>query len=233
MEKVNNIEHYIGGTRSFRLVSMVTLLLKELKRRLWMREYSYLLSYELEQVKASGKKLTPIDIKPACGDEILSLVTPLKSSKSLEELRFYIEILMFTKENIPQPYIGFRGDIPVGFCWLFYADQNESLKKYFNNTIPNLHEDDALLEFIFVEPRYRSSFLMRDITLELFRIAALSGKTSAYALVKSDNMYSLRGANKIGWQPISAKRMSWKFFMRKSIFTALTDNEIDYFRYCE
>ena len=88
------------------------------------------------------------------------------------------------------------------------------LQEYFKGAIPDLKPDEVLCENIFTHKDFRGMNLMYFLTMKLFEMAKQKGANKAIAYIRENNLSSLKGSTRIGWEPFIIKKVHWRFFKR-------------------
>jgi ribosomal protein S18 acetylase RimI-like enzyme len=196
------------------------LVFRELQRRLYASELDYGFEYDLTTHFPVPIPDIPVVIRELTTREVDIILNIHNGVMNFEELRERLERLLFHEAGIKTGYVAVTLDgAPCAICWLIWPKENQALKTFFRNRLPELQPDEVMLEYIYVAPAYRGLNLMHSLTCKLFALAAKEGARRAIAYVHSDNKRSLKASRIIGWRPFLVKRVNWRLFCCKTVFT--------------
>ena len=193
---------------------------KEFKRRLYSDESFLGLKYDLTQeLDILGPKI-PLSIRKQEPRDITNILNLFDRKLDYQEFRNRLERNLFAKANVPTCYVAVtEHDVPCAMCWLIYHEDNDKLQGYFNGAIPDLKHGEVLCENIFTHRDYRGMNLMYHMTMKLFEMAKQKGAQKALAFIRENNLSSLKGSTRIGWEPFIIKKVKWRFFKRSIIYS--------------
>ncbi len=105
-------------------------------------------------------------------------------------------------------------NVPVYIQYLVLPDQNDKLAEVFGGQIPQLTEDEALLEFAFTLDQYRALGVMPYAFAELAAEARRRGADRLVTWVSESNPNMLRYLERIGFVPFSIRTERYRLFRR-------------------
>ncbi len=130
----------------------------------------------------------------------------------------------FIKRKIPDCYTGITKDNhPCFRMWFMKSSQNEQIKNYFGDLFPTLKHDEALIEGVFTNPKYRGLKIMPYVINKISEQSNSEGINKVIAFVKTNNIPSLRGFRQSGFAPYLIRKEKWVFFNRTVTFEPLND----------
>jgi hypothetical protein len=173
-------------------------------RRLRKGTYKYFWRFGLRRTLAETidppRAKIPLQVRPfQSGDEEALFGHRLQGTDPADalEIRYRLEHL---EADIPTPYVAVdeTTGTPCYLQWLMGADQNDKIQAKLWG-FPRLAGDEALLENAYIPPAYRGQRIMPEA---MYLIAERARDFSArYALtfVTGDNMASLKGCKRAGF----------------------------------
>lgn len=199
---------------------ILQLISRELLRRFYANELDHGLAYDLTTHYPVPVPETPFTIRELTAKDVDVILSSRNGVLNYEELRDRLERILFYEAGIKTGYAAVTLEgTPCALCWLIWPEENAALRSFFHNRLPDLHPDEVMLEYIYVAPAHRGLNLMHSLTDKLFAIAAQAGARRAVAYVHGANKRSLEASKKIGWRPFLIKRVNWRLFCCKTLFT--------------
>jgi GNAT superfamily N-acetyltransferase len=126
------------------------------------------------------------------------------------------------KENIPNCYIAETKDnISCYRQWLIGSKENDRIKNYFGNLFPKLKENEALLEGAFTDPSFRGMGIMPAAMSRIAEKGNNIGAKRIITFVGINNIPSLKGCKRSGFNPYILRKEKWFFFRRFVSFEAI------------
>jgi hypothetical protein len=196
------------------------LIFKELIRRIYSDELTYISYFDLTKKIEVPEPRLPLKLRALVQEDIPELL--VKHSKTLEamELKTRLSILMLIRSGMETCYIGVTDHgKPVVMNWLITSEMNDKVQRYFGGGIQPLKSDEVLCEFLFTDQEYRKMHLTSWSTMALFSKAKELGASRAVAYSPEKNSLSWEVAKKIGWLPYLEKHVSRRMFKRKITFS--------------
>jgi hypothetical protein len=109
--------------------------------------------------------------------------------------------------------------------WLVKSDANAFLHDYYHGAVPTLQSDEMLLEGAYSFEEFRGLGIMACAMAQIAERASDSGARRVITFVGEDNVPSLKGCKRAGFDPFIMRRRSWRLFRRKYIFEPLRIQE--------
>ena len=125
-------------------------------------------------------------------------------------------------ENIPNCYIAVtKENVSCYIQWLIGSQENNRIKKYFGNLFPKLKDNEALLEGAFTQPSFRGMGIMPAAMSRIAKKGKDIGAKKIITFVDIDNIPSLKGCKRSGFNPYILRKEKWFFFRRFVSFEAI------------
>ncbi|MCK7590486.1 hypothetical protein M0G43_07880 [Subsaxibacter sp. CAU 1640] len=154
----------------------------------------------------------------------IELEIRLFEDADLNEMNEKFRHIGFIKQNIPHCYTGVTVDnIPCFRTWFMKSEQNEQIQNYFGDLFPLLKEDEALIEGVFTNPKFRGQKIMPYVIDKISKQEHFNGINKVMAFVKISNVPSLKGFRQAGFSPFIIRHEKWRFFKRTIIFEPLNE----------
>ena len=126
--------------------------------------------------------------------------------------------------GIPTLYAACVGDGEPIYCqWLVRAKDWPLLDAHKPGRYAPLADDEVILENAFTFSRYRKLGTMSDGMGQLLRIAAEGGATSALTYVAEDNLASLKGCHRVGFELHRVRENTRRPWGRTSMFRPIDE----------
>ncbi len=119
---------------------------------------------------------------------------------------------------------------PVYVQWLITPSEKPVLDERDPGYWPPLRQDEVLLEFAYTFTPFRGLGVMADGMGQLLRVGEALGAKSAVTYVRWDNVPSLRGCAKVGFDLDHVKTVSMRLGTRRSTISASTDVDLENWR---
>ncbi len=139
------------------------------------------------------------------------------------------------QENLPNCYIAVTNEeVPCHRIWLINYGQNAKIKGFFGNLMPDLKENEALLEGVFTVPSFRGMNIMPATVSRILEKAKDMDVRWVIAFVEVNNMPSLRGFKRAGFSPHMLREEKWFLFYRSIRYIMIPSDVLDmYHEYTE
>lgn len=115
---------------------------------------------------------------------------------------------------------------PVYVQWLITPPDKHELDEHDPGFWPPLKDDEVLVEFAYTFTPFRGLGVMTDAMGQLLRVGAALGAKSALTYVRSDNIPSLRGCAKVGFDLDHVKTVSMRLGIRQSKIRGSSDSDL-------
>ena len=110
--------------------------------------------------------------------------------------------------------------------WLLPADANDAIQRCWPGLFPILRPGEALLEAAYTPPAFRGKGVMSAAMARLADQAAEMGAMAALTFVAPDNIPSLRGCARAGFEPYTMRHIAWRFFRRRTTYRAINGEPV-------
>jgi GNAT superfamily N-acetyltransferase len=110
-------------------------------------------------------------------------------------------------------------DHPCYMHWIMRPEDNDAIQSYFKGTFPPLAPDEALLEYGYALPAYRRMGLMVAVLDQTAAILRDMGYRWMILFIDHDNVISLKGGKRAGFEIFLKRTDHWRFFRRTFDFT--------------
>jgi GNAT superfamily N-acetyltransferase len=117
------------------------------------------------------------------------------------------------------------GRVPVYVQWLFGAEDQDRLNEHASELWPRLGPDEAMVEFAYTFVAWRGHGVMAHAMGRLLDRAAERGARSVLTYVRSDNVASLRGCAKVGFELDHARTTAVRLGRRQEALRPATGAE--------
>jgi hypothetical protein len=124
--------------------------------------------------------------------------------------------------QIPDCYVATTTDnFTIYRQWLFKQEQNDQVLNYFGPIFPKLKENETIIEGVFTHTDYRGLRIMPNAIYKVLKQEQYKHINRAIAFVEENNIGSLKGFYRIGFEPYIIRREKWSFFKRTVSFIPL------------
>lgn len=105
--------------------------------------------------------------------------------------------------------------------WLIGSEENHKLRKIYQDGMLQLKADEMLLEGAYTRAAFRGQGIMADAMSRIAENGNNAGARWIMTFVKEDNVPSLKGCKRAGFEPYMIKHTQWRFFKSTSRFEGL------------
>jgi RimJ/RimL family protein N-acetyltransferase len=198
-------------------------LLSVARSRLRSEFVSYGLRRDLSQPFTPPRAKIDLDVRPLARGDSLSFLDPTSRSTSSDEWvrRNQLGLLasgMGTCWIATDP-----GGKPCYMQWLITSRDNARIRSQWGGIIPQLGAQEALLEGAYTPDSHRGLGIMANAMARIAEKAKDLGAHSVITFVAADNVPSLKGCKKAGFDPYVERRVIWRLGRRHAMFTRLPD----------
>lgn len=160
----------------------------------------YALRRDLELQFAPRPAKIPITVRPLCADDLDLLMPQDDLSRSFDEQQEIAWRRSFADTVGSGGYVAIDGrdGRPCYVQWLLGASQNDLIRRL--GGFPRLDEDTALLENAYTPPSHRGLGIMSAAMALIAERAAAFGARYVLTFVRTDNVASLKGCQKAGFE---------------------------------
>lgn len=196
-----------------------------LRTRLSSQDVEFGLRCNLEQLPAPRPASIPLTLE-RCDDPFggfeaeLERATGADYGRTLRRKRLH-------EQGVRTLHVALTSDrTPVYVQWLVTPSEKHALDECHPGYWPPLKEDEVLLEFAYTFTPFRGMGVMADGMGQLLRVGAALGAKSAFTYVRWDNIPSLRGCTKVGFDLDHVKTLSMRLGVRRSKIRASSDADL-------
>lgn len=197
----------------------LALVAAKLRRALWSERRFIGFRLDLRTAAATPASPVKFDLRPMEPGDVGLLAGKPVSAEDAETralMRSWIE------GGLPGGYVAVLADgSPCYMQWLLRAADNDSIRAFFGNSLPQLHDGTVLLEGAYTPPRYRRMPIM---PAAMARIAALdreAGATRAIVFVSEDNASMIKATEWAGFVPEQIQTERRRMFRSFVTYSAL------------
>lgn len=112
-------------------------------------------------------------------------------------------------------------DEPAYMQWMFTAADNAAVQRHFGGTFPVLSPDTVLLEGAFTPEQHRGKRIMSAAMSKIAEFGAEHGARYAITFVGVDNIASLKGCARAGFEPYVQRTQNWRMLRQDVAFRDL------------
>jgi len=200
----------------------VSLLGREIKRRLYSKERSLCLRRDLDVPFETPAAELVIEIRPLHEKDVGELLDVHDEGIPTQAFRERAQRKLFLPEKVPTCYVAVTKDgSPAFMQWLMAATENDKIQTYFRGGVPLLGEDEGLLEFGFTLEKYRGLRIMPHAISEIAKKGRDFGAKYIITFVPEQNIPSLKGCKRAGFSPYMVRVAKWRWFRRHCEFKML------------
>lgn len=114
-----------------------------------------------------------------------------------------------------------ENDEPTYMQWLLGPEENDRIAEIFGDRFPRLQSGEMLLEGAFTLEQWRGKKIMAAAMARIAELGAQHGARWVITFVTVDNVPSLKGCAKAGFEPYIERTGQWRQFRHKSTFASL------------
>lgn len=194
-----------------------------LATKVWYAEQAVGLMRDVSLPFPVPQALIPISIRAALPDDVRRILDVAEPGVSLEERRDRASRLHLYDAGFSCCYVGVTAeDTPCFIQWLIPAMENRLLQKSFGGMFPDLEANEVLLEGAYTPVAFRGLRIMpAAIMAILAETSSQLGATRALTFVGTDNVASLKGCERAGFNPYMARHAVHRLGYRRTEFLPL------------
>lgn len=168
----------------------------------------------------------PITIRPLQPDDVAVLFGTRNGHLSGEALRERKVRRRMVEANLATCYVAVAADgQPAYVQWLIGSRENDKIRRIFGDRFPLLAADEMLLEGAFTLEAWRGKGIMAAAMARIAERAIDDGARWVVTFVAKDNIPSLKGCKKAGFEPYLQRTGSILLFRRQFRFAPLPNTE--------
>jgi GNAT superfamily N-acetyltransferase len=194
-----------------------------MRSRLRSEYVSYGLRRDLRRPLTPPPAKIELQVRPLAPDDSLSFLDATPGATSDADLIRRNQLLLLAS-GIPTCFIATDPDgKPCYMQWLITSRDNARIKRQWGGVIPQLGPQEALLEGAYTPDSHRGLGIMAAAMARIAEKATERGASSVITFVAEDNVASLKGCKKAGFDPYVERRVTWRLGRRRAVFTLLPD----------
>lgn len=168
-----------------------------------------------------GLEVTPKHLKNFDSKLDIS-IRPFENS-DINALKEELRHRRLVSEQIPHCYVATtKNNDTVYRQWLFKHNQNDRVADYFGPIFPKLEKNEAIVEGVFTHLDYRGLRIMPNAIYKILTQDQYKTLDRVIAFVEESNRASLKGFQRIGFEPYTIRKEQWRLFKRKISFIPMT-----------
>ncbi len=130
--------------------------------------------------------------------------------------------------GIPGCYVAVTEDNkPCYMQWLISSEHNDLVSSHFRGLFPELTQPEVLLEGAYTPPAFRGLGIMPAAMAQIARMASGTHSHLVNTFVDINNIASLKGCRRAGFEPYILRRDRWYLFHRVVTFHPLPAELLD------
>lgn len=205
-----------------------SVLLSEIMRQLHSETLSFGLRRDLQINFPAPKAKIDISIRQLENEDLASLLDA--SSQDPAEQRVVSDQQGIVKAGIPGCYVAVTSDgKPCYMQWLISSEYNKLLEDHFQGIFPPLKKSEALLEGAYTPPAFRGLGIMPVAMARIAEQAAVLPARWVITFVGIDNIPSLKGCRRAGFEPFVFRKDRWFLFWRTVSFQAIPNSQLEHY----
>ena len=199
----------------------VDTLFAELHRRLYSDRYAFVLRRDLRTPFEAPAARIPLTVRPLQGNDVAEL---LQGDHPDDDPQDKASRNRMVEAGLPGCHVGVTdGDRPCYMQWLIGHRNNEQIQRYFGGIFPILKPDTALLEGAYTPAAHRGKGIMPAAMAQIAERADRLGARYVITFVGIDNVASLKGCERAGFQPYAVRTERFRFLRRRVTIEPLSD----------
>lgn len=200
--------------------------LKEVKHRIYSKNLSFGLKRDLRENFQSPSANVDISIRPLQDIDIPLLLK--NTSENPVNPRIIANQQAMVDANIPSCYVAVTKDEkPTYMQWLIGYEQREIISNYFRGIFPELKKSEALLEGAYSSPAYRGLRIMPEAMSKIAEKAESLNARWVITFVDIENIASLKGCKRSGFEPYVLRKCVWILFYNKVSFHPIPEDLLE------
>ena len=179
-------------------------LVREMRRRIYSTDASWCLRRDLSVPFEAPAARVPLSLRTLSERDLPAIARELPRR------------LPFIRAGVPTCYVATDADDQVMYMqWLLGPESNETIRDHFGERLPQLADDEMLLEHAFTLPAYRGQRVMPSAMAQIAERAAERGARWVLTFVRVDNVPSLKGCERAGFEPHMLQTITWRLFRQR------------------
>jgi len=206
------------------------ILMKTLGCYLYSNSVAFGLRRDIKKPFSNPDARIPISIRPIRHGDIEQLTADKELNNNNPRLVANQKALV--EEGIKDCFVAVtQDDTPAYMQCLIHNNDNDKIQHHFGNIFPILNDDEALLEGAFMSPDFRGQRIM---PAAMSRIAAKARQMEdirwVLTFVTTDNIPSLKGCMRSGFEPYVLRREKCVLFTRTVTFEEIPPDVMEQYK---
>ena len=166
----------------------------------------------------------PITVRPIQESDVATLLEAGRDELSGEAQRERAIRMRMIEAKLPTCYVAVTAEnVPCYMQWLIGSDDNDRIHEIFGDRFPRLAADEMLLEGAFTLEAWRGKKIMAAAMARIAEHATIHGAQWVITFVGADNVPSMKGCKRAGFEPYLERTGVWRLFRYHSRFGPITD----------
>lgn len=196
-------------------------LISRARRCLYSDARAFVLRRDLEIPFEAPPARIPLTVRRLRDSDVAELLQQGSADEDALERASRARML---KAGLPGCHVGAtEDDRPCYMQWLLGHENNEQIQRYFGDAFPILKPDTALLEGAYTPAAHRGKGIMPAAMARIAEQAEQLGSRYVITFVATDNIPSLKGCERAGFQPHGVRTEQVRLFRRRVTIEPLTD----------
>jgi GNAT superfamily N-acetyltransferase len=167
----------------------------------------------------------PIAVRPICESDVATLLEAGRDELSGEAQRERAIRLRMIDAKLATCYVAVtENDEPCYMQWLIGANDNDRIREIFGDRFPPLAKDEMLLEGAFTLEQWRGKKIMAAAMARIAERATDHDVRWVITFVGMDNVPSMKGCHRAGFEPYVERTGVWRLFRHRSAFGPITSS---------
>ncbi len=197
-------------------------LLDAMRRRLYSDVLVVGLRRDLTRSLEAPRAKIPITVRPLVDADHTAFQSAIRAAETGADARESMELMdrwRMLEAGVTTCYAAV--DSHENLCyvqWLIQSDANRLIQDYFHGAVPELKPTEALIEGAYAFEEFRGLGIMACAMAQIAEKGADLGARWVVTFVGKDNLPSLKGCRRAGFEPFLTRRRSWRLLRRKYTF---------------
>jgi L-amino acid N-acyltransferase YncA len=189
-------------------------------RRVWSSQPSFGLACALDELPEPRAARIPVKMQPQDPATFEGFVKEQEHDLTGEEAEFIRQRVEMCREGVRTLYVAFDPEGEVIYTqWLLMPGDEALLHRAAPGYFPDLAQEETLVEGAYTFTNFRGHGAMGDGMHQLLELARMSGARRCLTYVGFDNVASLRGCHKVGFEldhvRETRRRLNMRIFARR------------------
>jgi RimJ/RimL family protein N-acetyltransferase len=196
-------------------------LVAKVRQRLYSDAHAFGLKRDLQIPFEAPAARVPLTVRRLRDSDVVELLEQGDPDEDAAERAARARML---RAGFPNCHVAStEGDRPCYMQWLLGHEDNERIQRYFGDAFPILEPDTALLEGAYTPAAHRGKGIMPAAMAQIAERARELGARYVVTFVATDNIPSLKGCERAGFQPYTVRTERFRLLRRRVTFEPPTD----------